>query len=141
MEEKIEPIKNLRAALEAFRPPAPEFGESEIDVAAENRDLEIFRKNLQAVSSANRNYFLVCVFFLMVLFGGSCALLLHFIDSPNGVTAIFGATGITFAGLTTQMANLWKKKVTSDMLLVLAGRLQPGDLKGITDVLLREYLK
>lgn len=134
-------ITDLRAALEAFRPQGPEFGEEEADRGRDHEDLAAFRQNLQSVSAANRSYFLVCVAFLVVIFVGAGYLIIHFIEKPANAATIFSITGVSFVGITTQMTNLWKKKVSSDMLLVLAGQLNPADLKGITDVLLREYFK
>ncbi len=134
-------VTDLRAALEAFRPPAPNFGEEEVDRQPLQDDLTAFRRNLQSVSAANKSYFLICVAFLIVIFAGAVYLVVHFMDKPSSAAAIFSITGVSFAGITTQMANLWKKKVSSDMLLVLAGQLRPTDLKGIVDVLLREYFK
>lgn len=84
---------------------------------------------------------MVCVAFLVIIFAGSFYLIVRFLDKPKDAAAVFGVTGVSFAGLVAQMSNLWKKKVTSDMLLVLAGQLQPGAIKGIVDVLLREYFK
>jgi hypothetical protein len=132
---------DLRTVLEAFRPRGPQFGEEETNARSDKDDLIAFRRNLQGVSAANRSYFLVCVAFLLVIFSGACYLIAHFMDKPQSAAAIFSITGVSFAGITTQMISLWKKKVSSDMLLVLAGQLRPADLKGITDVLLREYFK
>jgi hypothetical protein len=132
---------NLRTVLEAFRPEDANFGEAAADESPGPDGIVTFRRDLKAVSETNKSYFLVCVAFLVVLFAGSCYVIIHFIDKPKDAAAVFGVTGISFTGLIAQMSSLWKKKVTSDMLLVLAGQLQPSDLKGIVDVLLREYFK
>lgn len=135
------PVTDLRSVLEAFRPPAPEFGEGELAGTEAHDDVSVFRGNLQSVSRANRSYFLICVAFLVLIFAASAYLIIHFMDRPSSAAAVFTITGVSFGGITTQMTNLWKRKVASDMLLVLAGQLNPADLKSIADVLLREYFK
>ena len=38
-------------------------------------------------------------------------------------------------GLIAQMVSLWKQKVTADIIAVLARSLQPGDVRGVIEVL------
>jgi hypothetical protein len=140
MKKNAAAITELRAALRAFSPEGPHFGEKERTESADTAVAE-FRRNLQSVSTANRSYFILCVGFLVVAFVGACFLIFRFLDNPKGAAAVFGVTGLSFAGIIKLMTDLWRKKVSSDLLLVLAGQLRPADLKGISDVLLREYFK
>jgi hypothetical protein len=134
---KTTPYKSLAAALEAFKPEGPEFG----DPRRKPTDLEAFRRDLQQVSASNRAYFIICVALLLILFVGAGWLVLRSVDKPNQIAAVFGVTGISFMGIFSQSVRLWKEKVNSDLLIVLAGNLRPQDVKGIVDLLLRKYLK
>jgi hypothetical protein len=129
--------KSLAAALAAFSPEGPDFGERQHKAP----DTEAFQRNLRHVSDSNRIYFTICVVLLVVLFAGACLLVLRSLDRPDQIAAIFGVTGLSFFGIFAKMVRLWKEKVNSDLLLVLAGNLRPQDLKGITDLVLRNYLK
>jgi len=131
------PNRSLVAALEAFKPEGPDFGERQ----RKTDDVDALRRSLQRISESNKTYFIICVALLLILFAGACLLVLRSLDHPNQIAVIFGATGISFMGIFSQSVRLWKEKVNSDMLLILAGNLRPQDLKGVVDILLRGHLK
>ena len=58
-----------------------------------------------------------------VIFIGACTVAVRYISDPGFMKEIFAATGISITGLALQMMKLWKEKVNSDMVLVLAGNL------------------
>jgi len=80
------------------------------------------------VSSSNLLYFRICVALLLVLFVGACLLVLSSLDKPDHIAAIFGATGVSFMGSLPNV-RLWKDKVNSDLLLVLACTMKAEDLR------------
>jgi hypothetical protein len=111
---------------------APQSGDPKVLQSAANE----LTANLQAVSAKNRTYFLICVSMVVLLFIAACWLSLTHLQDPSFVRNVFAVTGISFVGLISQMVKLWKIKVLSDMTLVLAGSLNPGDLRPIVEILL-----
>jgi hypothetical protein len=90
---------------------------------------------LAAVSHTNQLYFQMCFGALLLLFTGSCVLVVRFINDPGRLGVLFTATGISIAGLITQMVSLWKQKVTADVVALLAGNLQPADVRAVIEIL------
>jgi hypothetical protein len=132
-------MSNLRAVLANYSAVSPRLGPETartLDPQAELLKTKNLISGLQAVSKNNRGYFLICVAMIAVLFIGACWISLTHLDNPSFIRGIFTVTGISFLGLVSQMARLWKTKVLSDMTLVLAGNLAPADLKQIVELLL-----
>jgi hypothetical protein len=114
----------------------PHLGERVARTRQAGYDLQ---EHLRAVSSGNALYFRICFALLLVLFSGACVLVLNSLHNPNQVAIIFGITGVSFMGIFRQMVKLWKDKVNSDMLLVLAGSMKKDDLRSIVQVLVDRY--
>ena len=116
----------------------PHFGDVVDGVApagrASNDDLS---RDLKAISGKDQIYFFICVGMVLLIFLGACVLTVKYLSDPAFVTKIFAATGISITGLVLQMMKLWKEKVNSDMVLVLARNLSPQDTRAIIEVLLR----
>jgi hypothetical protein len=45
----------------------------------------------------------------LVVFVGSIWLVYHFIDKPRNLAIIFGASGVTIAGMVYYMTDLWRQ--------------------------------
>jgi hypothetical protein len=89
---------------------------------------------LAAVSQTNQLYFQICFGALLLLFTGSCILVLKFINDPGRLGMLFTVTGFPMVGI-AQMVSLWKQKVTADVVALLARNLQPGDVRAVVEVL------
>jgi len=107
-----------------------------VDLAAQQSAVADLRAGLAAVSSKNRIYFIFCVAMIAILFLAACWISVTHLQDPSFIRNVFAVTGISFLGLIAQMVRLWKVKVMSDMLLVMAGNLNPSDLRPIIEVLL-----
>ena len=90
---------------------------------------------LSAVSQTNQLYFQLCFGALLLLFTGSCVLVVKFLNDPGRLGMVFTVTGVSIAGLVAQMVSLWKQKVTADVITLLARSLQPGDVRAVIEVL------
>jgi hypothetical protein len=126
----------LKDVLARYSESGPHFGEKfegEPDQDAANA----LSRDLKAVSDQNRVFFLVCVGMVLAIFGGACTVAVRCIADPTFVKEVFAATGVSLTGLVLQMLKLWKEKVRSDMVLVLARSLSPQDIRGILEVLLK----
>jgi hypothetical protein len=90
---------------------------------------------LAAVSETNQLHFQLCFGALLLLFTGSCVLVVKFFNDPSRLGMLFTVTGISIVGLITQMVSLWKQKVTADVVALLARNLQPSDVRAVIEVL------
>lgn len=133
-------MNDFRAVLAKYSARSPKLGVEEArqpqDAASLQGATNDLRGGLSAVSSKNRAYFIVCVVMIAVLFVASCWVSVTHLQDPSFIRNVFAVTGISFLGLIAQMVRLWKVKVLSDMTLVLAGNLNPGDLRPIIEILL-----
>lgn len=91
--------------------------------------------DLTEVSRTKRAYFQGCFGALLLLFIASCAFVVQFMHDPGRLGALFAITGVSIAGLVAQMVSLWKQKVTADVVALLARNLQPGEIRGVIEVL------
>ena len=133
-------MHDFRAVLSAYSSRSPKLGMDDIrqpvDLAAQQSAVADLRAGLAAVSSKNRIYFIFCVAMIAILFLAACWISVTHLQDPSFIRNVFAVTGISFLGLIAQMVRLWKVKVMSDMLLVMAGNLNPSDLRPIIEVLL-----
>lgn len=97
---------------------------------------EELRADLKGISKRDAKYFNVCAGMVTLLFAGAFVFVVTNLHNPNTVKLVFAITGVSFGGLITQMIALWKEKVHSDMVLLLAGKLPPDELKTIIGTLL-----
>jgi hypothetical protein len=131
------PNTRLDNALLSFTQVSPHFGPAD-EAADQQRDQ--FRKDLRAISESTNRYFVICVALVLILFAGACALGAFKLNHPAEITAVFGATGLSFSGIFRQMLRLWKEKVNTEMLIALAGNLETADLRKMALALLKARL-
>ena len=132
-------MNDLRAVLAKFAADTPKLGgERAAELGDHNavRFASDLRNSLQEVSGKNRVYFWICISMILILFIAACWISLGHLQDPSYVRNVFAVTGVSLVGLISQMIRLWKTKVLSDMTLVLAGGLNPGDLRPIIKLLL-----
>jgi len=129
---------NVDNALLAFAQVSPHFGPAD---KSRDEQLQQLRSDLRRIGDSSNRYFLICVVLVLILFVGACALVAFNFNRPDQITAVFTATGLSFFGIVRQMLRLWKEKVNSDMLTVLAGNLETADLRRIVNALLKARLK
>ena len=127
----------LKDVLVRYSESSPHFGENFAGAKPNQTDSDDLRRDLKAVSDQNRAYFLICVGMVLAIFVGACAIALRYISDPTFVKEVFAATGVSITGLVVQMMKLWKEKVNSDLVLVLARNLSPEGVLSILEVLLK----
>ena len=98
-------------------------------------DVELTRE-MSTLSRASHQNFQFCFLALLLLFTGSCILVVRFIDDPRRLGAIFAVTGVSIVVLIARMVSLRRQKVTADLITILARSLKPGRLRGVMEVLL-----
>ena len=127
----------LRDVLARYSVSGPHFGEKVAGAEPDQDTSNNLSHDLKAVSDQNRVYFLVCVGMVAVIFIGACTVAVRYISDPGFMKEVFAATGVSITGLVLQMMKLWKEKVNSDMVLVLARNLSAADVRGILEILLK----
>jgi non-ribosomal peptide synthetase component E (peptide arylation enzyme) len=127
-------MPNVKDALRSYAAAPPMLGQRPPADASRTRQLT---RRLEAVSRVNGRYFAICFGAVLALFVLSAVVAVRFLDSPQTLTALFAALGITVTGLISQMASLWKQKVMSDTLLALAAVATEEQLSRIIDDLLK----
>lgn len=133
-------MNGLRATLGRYTAASPKLGSEPArpaDATIELAKVNDLKTSLQAVSKNNRGYFLLCVAMIVLLFIAACWISLTHLQDPSFIQGVFAVTGVSFLGLITQMVRLWKTKVLADMTLVLAGNLNPADLRQVVELLLK----
>lgn len=132
-------MNDLRRVLSNFATDTPKLGRGRADKVVGESAVRLasdLRSSLQAVSRRNQAYFWICISMVLILFVAACWMSVTHLQDPSYVRNVFAVTGVSFVGLIAQMVRLWKTKVLSDMTLVLAGSLNPDDLRPIIKVLL-----
>ncbi len=104
-------------------------------IRARESDVALARE-LSTVSHASRQNFQFCFLALLLLFTGSCILVVRFIDDPRRLGAVFAATGISIVALITRMVSLRRQEVTAELITILARSLEPVQVRGVIEALL-----
>jgi len=132
-------MNDLHGVLAKFAADTPKLGGERAAEAGDQNAVGYaseLKNSLQEVSDRNRVYFWICISMILILFIAACWISLTHLQDPSYVRNVFAVTGVSFVGLISQMTRLWKTKVLSDMTLVLAGGLNPRDLRPIIKLLL-----
>ncbi len=112
-------------------PPSPTLGGNSTRASK-----QMLANDLLDVSRRNTIYFGVCFGAVLLALVAAAAITLRYLDSPDTIRAIFGVLGISVAGLTVQLASLWKQKVNADLLVVLTRNIDEEQLNRVLGVLL-----
>jgi hypothetical protein len=85
-----------------------------------------FVKRLSQASSFNKRLVLsLTVLHFLIFLVAAAFLVLHYRDSPTGVTSVFGGSVVSLLGLTTGLRVVWRNKVTMDLLIAILPNLAP----------------
>lgn len=99
---------------------------------------EELRSDLNKISTGNANMIHLCAFMLVLLFVAAFIIVIIYLNHPDVIKTIFAVVGLSFTGLIKQMLALWREKVHSDMVLVLARKLNTEDLRALINILLEK---
>jgi len=101
------------------------------------RPADALARDLKRASESNRIYFSICFAAVLLVFLGAGTLAVQYVDSPQRVTAIFSAVGVTVMGLIAEMTSLWKQKVAADTMMVLCTVADDDQIQRVIDHLLK----
>ena len=91
----------------------------------EELDGESLKLELETLRDAHQRTFYLCAGMVITAFIASIVVVILLMNDPSKIAALFGATGVTTAGMITLMVKIWKEKVAIDLTLALVGSLQP----------------
>jgi hypothetical protein len=129
-------VKELRRVLARHAVGSPTLGVGE-GRRKQADDLQDLRSDLNRISARNLTFFWICFGALCILFAASGVILVKYIGEPKRLESIYAVTGLSILGIVAQMVKLWKEKTSADLILVLVRRLQPQDMRGILEILLK----
>ncbi|PSB07852.1 hypothetical protein C7B62_18610 [Pleurocapsa sp. CCALA 161] len=83
--------------------------------------------------------FFICVGMVVLAFLISIGLVVTLFHEPNKITILFGATGLTTAGLISVMRGIWKEKVAIEMTIVLLKNMTPESFESILPSIIQKF--
>jgi hypothetical protein len=95
--------------------------------------------DLQRLRKSKDWAFFICVGMVVLAFLISIGLVLTLIQEPDKITILFGATGLTTAGLISVMRGIWKEKVAIEMTIALLERTPPESLASVLAELIKKF--
>ncbi|MGC2112375.1 MAG: hypothetical protein WA655_22845 [Candidatus Korobacteraceae bacterium] len=125
----------FKQLLAKYGPEGPVLGTRREETVWSSRE---FRADLKAVGNRSNVYFLVCVGMVVVLFGAGFVWTIIHSHQSNQTRAAFGAGGVALVSAFYKMMRLWKDKLYTDLLLVLAANLNPEQTKQVLEIILRK---
>jgi len=93
---------------------------------------------LDALQKRNRFIFWICVIMILVVFVLSLLVTLKFLEQPETLKLIFGATGVSIMGLIYYMNSLYKSVVSVEMLIALVSQMDSQGINTVLAVLLKK---
>lgn len=117
------------------------FAEPHFDAAVSPQSAEESKGVLQAelaseIRSGQVSFWICCGMILLLYVGGFVLVLLH-LGSTAYISAVFGATGVSFTVLIRQMIGLWRERTRITLVLRLSEKLPAKDLKPLILILLK----
>ena len=100
---------------------------------------EILKVDLQRLRKSKDWAFIICAGMVVLAFIISIALVIALFREPDKIAVLFGATGLTTAGLISVMRGIWKEKVAIEMTIALLENMTPESLESIIQVILTKF--
>jgi hypothetical protein len=122
-------MKRLREILSQYVDPI-DLGDHDLTPI----EVERLQAQLREVSRTNDYYFAVCVVMIIVPFLVALGATFRHAASAGWVTSTLG---VFLLGSARFMLRIWREKVTTDMIITLAGSLERDALRSVIAELLR----
>lgn len=126
-------MKSLKSILKRYDPGVT-LGPEE---AALNK--ERLKADLQGLRKSKDWAFFICVGMVVLAFLISIGLVVTLFHEPDKITILFGATGLTTAGLISVMRGIWKEKVAIEMTIVLLENMSPESFASILPTIIQKF--
>ncbi len=110
------------------------MGEEEIPLQKER-----LKADLQRLRKSKDWAFYICVGMVILAFLLSISLVVTLFREPDKIAILFGATGLTTAGLISVMRGIWKEKVAIELTMVLLENIRPEAFESLLPVILQKF--
>ncbi len=131
-------MKNLKSVLTEYSKSSIKLGDSvEKNVLSEAEILSL-KQDLKSVSSSNNVFLWMTAAMILIVFLGLAFLIYYYIKTPEKLSIIFGASGISIGGLITYMDKLRKEKSITDTISVLLVVMDKETIKAHITLLLNK---
>jgi hypothetical protein len=126
-------MKDLKSLLRRYAPQV-KMGDEEIPWQKER-----LKADLQRLRKSKDWAFVVCVGMVVMAFLISIGLVVTLFREPDKITILFGATGLTTAGLISVMRGIWKEKVAIELTIALLENVRPEAFESLLPVILQKF--
>lgn len=126
-------MKDLKSVLRRYAPQV-QLGEAETQFQAER-----LKVDLQRLRKSKDWAFIICAGMVVLAFLISIGLVIVLFREPDKIAVLFGATGLTTAGLISVMRGIWKEKVAIEMTIALLESMRPESFESILPVILKKF--
>jgi hypothetical protein len=126
-------MKGLKSVLRRYAPQV-KMGEEESLLQKER-----LKTDLQRLRKSKDWAFYICVGMVILAFLISISLVVTLFREPEKISILFGATGLTTAGLISVMRGIWKEKVAIELTIVLLENMRPESFESILPVILQKF--
>lgn len=126
-------MKDLKSILRHYAPQV-KLGEAETQFQAER-----LKVDLQRLRKSKDWAFIICAAMVVLAFLISIGLVIALFREPDKIAVLFGATGLTTAGLISVMRGIWKEKVAIEMTIALLESMRPESFESILPVILKKF--
>jgi len=126
-------MKDLKSVLRRYAPQV-QLGEAETQFQAQK-----LKVDLQRLRKSKDWAFIICAAMVVLAFLISIGLVIALFREPDKIAVLFGATGLTSAGLISVMRGIWKEKVAIEMTIALLENMRPESFESIIPVILKKF--
>ncbi|MFN6470529.1 MAG: hypothetical protein RMY36_012760 [Nostoc sp. SerVER01] len=126
-------MKDLKSVLRRYAPQV-QLGEAETQFQAER-----LKVDLQRLRKSKDWAFIICAAMVVLAFLISIGLVIVLFREPDKIAVLFGATGLTTAGLISVMRGIWKEKVAIEMTIALLESMRPESFESILPIILKKF--
>jgi hypothetical protein len=126
-------MKDLKSVLRRYAPTI-KMGEEEIPLQKER-----LKVDLQRLQKSKDWAFYICAGMVILAFLISIGLVVTLFREPDKITILFGATGLTTAGLISVMRGIWKEKVAIELTMALLENIRPEAFESLIPVILQKF--
>jgi len=126
-------MKDFKRILRRYAPQV-KMGDGEILLRKEQ-----LKTDLQRLRKSKDWAFSICVGMVVLAFLISIGLVATLFREPDKITILFGATGLSTAGLISVMRGIWKEKVAIDLTIALLENMRPESFESLLPVILQKF--
>lgn len=95
-----------------------------------------FINDISGIGKHKKAMLWINISMLLVIFAGSIALIIYYINDLDKVKLVFGIMGVSISGMIAYMTYLWRQVVGIELAIAMADKLKPEAMAAIINSLL-----